>query len=234
MGAVTSVDLFGLDELLIFSFYWANRDRYRRVGDLGANIGIHSIMLDRCGYEIKAFEPDNVHFDLLRNNLDANNCKNVTPIMKAVSTQDGELEYVRVLGNTTGSHLAGSKENPYGELETFTVPTLNIAGIMAWADLIKMDIEGHEKQVLLATSSDDWQGTDAFVEIGTAETASLVFTHLSSLGVNMFAQKINWVKVEKSSDLPTSYREGSLFLTLNSDMPWHTANLSEATGSERF
>ena len=97
-----------------------------------------------------------------------------------------------------------------------------------------MDIEGHEKQVLLATSSDDWQGTDAFVEIGTAETASLVFTHLSSLGVNMFAQKINWVKVEKSSDLPTSYREGSLFLTLNSDMPWHTANLSDATGSERF
>jgi len=224
MGAVTSVDLFGLDELLLFSFYWLNRNRYQRVGDLGANIGLHSIILDRCGYEIKAFEPDPVHFNLLKNNLQANSCKNVEAIMKAVSTQDGELEYIRVLGNTTGSHLAGAKENPYGDLERIKVPTTNISEIMEWADLIKMDIEGHEKQVLLATHAKDWHNLDAFVEIGSAITATLVFDHMKSEGVNMFAQKTNWGRVDQAADIPTSYREGSLFLTMNEKMSWGSSS----------
>src|SRR5437016_1885028 len=49
MGAIDSIDLFGLDELIIFSFYWANRKRYRRTVDIGANIGVHSILMARCG-----------------------------------------------------------------------------------------------------------------------------------------------------------------------------------------
>lgn len=43
MGAIDSLNLFDLDELIIFSFYWANRNRYKHVLDLGANIGLHSI-----------------------------------------------------------------------------------------------------------------------------------------------------------------------------------------------
>jgi len=31
MGAVNSLNLFDLDELIIFSFYWVNRKRYRHV-----------------------------------------------------------------------------------------------------------------------------------------------------------------------------------------------------------
>src|SRR5258708_2926961 len=58
MGAIDSVDLFGLDELIIFSFYRANRARYRRVLDIGANLGLHSIVMARCGFQVKAFEPD--------------------------------------------------------------------------------------------------------------------------------------------------------------------------------
>ena len=49
MGAVDSLNLFDLDELIIFSFYWTNRNRYRRVLDVGANIGLHSIILSKCG-----------------------------------------------------------------------------------------------------------------------------------------------------------------------------------------
>ena len=43
MGAIDSLDLFGLDELIIFGFYWKNRGRYRRVADIGANIGLHVV-----------------------------------------------------------------------------------------------------------------------------------------------------------------------------------------------
>src|SRR6185437_16219991 len=40
MGAVDSLSLFDLDELILFSFYSCNRRRYRRVADIGANIGL--------------------------------------------------------------------------------------------------------------------------------------------------------------------------------------------------
>ena len=61
MGAVTSLDLFGLDELILFAFYNANRERYRRVVDFGTNLGLHTIVLARCGFDVRSFEPDPVH-----------------------------------------------------------------------------------------------------------------------------------------------------------------------------
>jgi hypothetical protein len=125
-----------------------------------------------------------------------------------------------VLGNTTGSHIAGSKEKPYGDLDRVTVSTTDIADIMAWADLIKIDIEGHERQVLLATKHSDWQGTDAFVEVGGVETAFALFEHFQSEGVNVFSQKLNWGKITQAEDIPTSYREGSIFISLKETMSW--------------
>lgn len=65
MGAVDSTHLFGLDELILFSFYWMNRFVYSRVYDLGANIGLHSIAMSRAGYDVVSYEPDPVHFWLL-------------------------------------------------------------------------------------------------------------------------------------------------------------------------
>jgi len=61
MGAVDTLDLFGLDELIIFSFYWTNRNRYRRAADIGANLGLHSILMSKCGWEVDAYEPDPAH-----------------------------------------------------------------------------------------------------------------------------------------------------------------------------
>src|SRR5471032_63857 len=52
MGAIDSADLFGLDELILFAFYWAQRTRYRNVVDIGANLGLHSIVMDRCGFAV--------------------------------------------------------------------------------------------------------------------------------------------------------------------------------------
>jgi FkbM family methyltransferase len=221
MGAIDSVDLFGLDELIIFAFYRANRARYRRVLDIGANLGLHSIVMARCGYQVKAFEPDPWHFDLLKKNLEANGAS-VEPIQAAVSTTDGEAQFVRVLGNTTGSHLAGSKDS-YGEKETFTVLTRAIGPLFEWADLAKIDAEGHEKDLLLSTSAAALQKLDIMVEIGNPSNARAVFDHMRALGVGMFAQKIGWGRVEDLNDVPTSHREGSLFISAKAAMPWNSA-----------
>jgi len=223
MGAISSLHLFGLDELILFAFYRANRDRYRRVADLGANIGLHSLILDRCGYEVRSFEPDPAHFERIKQNLAANGATHVTPENVAVSVEDGEHEFVRVVGNTTGSHLAGAKANPYGELERFTVPLVAIAPLLEWADLLKIDVEGHEADLLLGTRGDQWTTTDAMVEIGTAQNAGLVFDHFTREGVSLFAQKIGWQRVTRREDMPESYRDGTLFISCRDAVPWTRA-----------
>lgn len=220
MGAIDSLDLFGLDELIIFGFYWRNRGRYRRVADIGANIGLHSLALGRCGFEVRSYEPDPAHFALLKRNLERNGLDRVTPVMAAVSKSDGVMEFVRVLGNTTGSHLAGSKQNPYGELERFPVQVEAIGPILEWADLAKIDAEGHEREILLATGAHHWRSCDAMVEIGTEANAEAVFGHFKAIGVGMFAQKTGWRPVERVEQMPTSYRDGSLFISRESSMPW--------------
>lgn len=221
MGAVDSIDLFGLDELIIFSYYWSQRHKYRRVLDIGANIGLHSILLSKCGYEVRAYEPDPRHYETLRDNLARNHCTNVQAVNAAVSSKSGVQDFVRVVGNTTSSHLAGSKPNPYGELETFPVPVEAVVPLIAWADLIKLDAEGHEKKILLSTAHDHWKDTDAFVEVGSDHNAKCIYEHFKNIGVPLFSQKTNWGLVRDPDDMPTSYRDGSLFVTMMNEMPWN-------------
>lgn len=219
MGNIDSLDLFGLDELIIFAFYQANRNRYRRVLDIGANLGLHSIIMDRCGYSVKAFEPDPWHYGILVENLAANGATRVEPVAAAVSTRDGHAEFVRVLGNTTGSHLAGAKDS-YGDRERFTVPTCAVQPLFAGADFAKIDAEGHEKDLLLTATWDTMRKLDIMVEIGNPTNAKAVFDHFRSIGTGMFPQKIGWNQATDLSQLPTSHREGSLFITTKPAVPW--------------
>ncbi|MBI1910253.1 MAG: FkbM family methyltransferase [Deltaproteobacteria bacterium] len=220
MGAIDSLDLFGMDELIIFSFYWTNRHLYKRVVDIGANIGLHSILLSKCGFTIRSYEPDPDTYKKLRKNLELNKCAHVEAINAAVSSTKGTCEFTRVLGNTTGSHLTGSKPNPYGDLERFPVTVESIEPLIEWADLMKIDAEGHEKEILLATKNDQWQKTDALVEIGNEGNAKAVFDHFNKIKINLFAQKTNWKRVTKINDMPMSHRDGTLFISRRSETPW--------------
>lgn len=220
MGAISTLELFGLDELIIFSFYWVNRHRYRRAADIGANLGLHSILMGKCGWNVKAYEPDPAHTKLLRRNLDLNGSASVELIEAAVSDKPGTLEFVRVLGNTTSSHLAGAKNDAYGPLERFPVRVETIAAIMPTVDFIKMDAEGQEKVIILGTSAEHWENTDMMVEVGSEDNAAAIFEHLRKIGVRAFAQKLGWNQVESFDDMPTHYKNGSLFITRKPAMPW--------------
>jgi len=220
MGAIDSLNLFDLDELIIFSFYWLNRNRYRRVADIGANIGLHSIILEKCGFEVHSYEPDPQHFEILQKNIKLNHCLKIEAFNSAVSTKLGQAEFIRVLGNTTGSHLAGAKSNPVGQLDKFLVEIKPIAPIIEWANLLKIDAEGHEKEILLATSASDWLNTDAMVEVGNEDNAKNIFEYFNKMGIKLFAQKVNWQLVTDFEQMPISYRDGSLFITSGDKMPW--------------
>jgi FkbM family methyltransferase len=219
MGAVDSLNLFEMDELIIFAFYWANRALYRRVADVGANIGLHSLIMARCGFEVASYEPDPLHLEILRQTLELNKIETVAVVAAAVSNRRGEAEFVRLKGNTTGSHLAGAKPNPYGEIERFMVNLVPASDIIGRFDLVKIDAEGHEAQILLDTRAEHWTHTDAILEIGSPENGASIFDHCNRLGLHIFTQKTGWRRARAPSDLPTSYREGSTFITRREIMP---------------
>lgn len=220
MGAINTIHLFGLDELIIFSYYWANKSRYKNVADLGANIGLHSLIMDRCGFSINSFEPDPIHVGVFQENIVNNKSVNITINQKAISDKSDTLDFIRVLGNTTGSHLAGAKEDPYGELETFSVETSDINTVLLNNDFVKMDIEGQEATAILSTKKDTWANVEMILEVGTEKNAKIIFEYLNEINVNMFSQKTGWNKVSDLADVPTSYKEGSLFLSVADEMSW--------------
>ena len=220
MGSVNSINLFGLDELIIFSYYWRNRKRYKNVADIGANIGLHSIILSKCGFNVKSYEPDPLHFSILNQNLSLNDVNNVTLFNSAVSDKDGIANFVRVIGNTTSSHLKGSKDNAYGDLENISVKTINIDSVFKDTDFIKMDVEGAESLIIQSTTSDHWKKTEMILEVGSPRNASEIFNHLNKIKINSFSQKNGWQIVKTIADLPQNYKEGSLFISNNEFMNW--------------
>jgi len=220
MGAIDSIDLFGLDELLMFAFYYRNRDRYARAADIGANIGLHSILLSRCGMKTEAFEPDPQHHAKLLRNLQLNGVTDCTAHMAAVSEKKGKMEFVRVLGNTTSSHLAGAKANPYGDLERLEVDVCDVREVATRVDFMKIDAEGHEGVLLNAISVEQWKDTDAFVEVGTLQNAAAILERFARSGINIFSQKTGWGRVESIAQMPSSYKEGGIFVSSKAVMPW--------------
>lgn len=220
MGNVSSKNLFDLDELIIFNFYLLNRHRYKKVADIGANLGLHSIVLAKLGYSVDAYEPEDEHFIQLQNNMNLNQVKvNLNKV--GISNRTGVANFTKVLGNTTGSHISGSKSNPYGELEFKEIPLLAFNEITKDVDLVKMDVEGHEREILLSTVTENWTNMDAIVEVSSPENAQSLYEHFRSIGVNIFSQKTGWSKVKTLSDVPNSYKEGSIFISTKDSMPWN-------------
>ncbi|WP_076416962.1 FkbM family methyltransferase [Colwellia sp. UCD-KL20] len=219
MGNISSINLFELDELIIFAFYWHNKARYKNVLDLGANLGLHSILLSKCGYKVNAFEPVPLHYQALKENIKNNCCKNITTHQAAVSTHTNGTEFLLVKGNTTGSHIVGSKKNPYGELETLKVNTVTFNSIVENIDLIKMDVEGHESTIILESPPTMWENTDLMLSIHDQENAQLIFDYFNQHNIPMYSQKLNWGKVEKIEDMIVTHHDGSLFIS-KTNKPW--------------
>ena len=162
-----------------------------------------------------------IHFEKINENIKIN-CKNNKPnvVNKAISNKSGQVEFLRVKGNTTGSHIKGSKNDPYGEIETIKVETDSFKDIMMNLDFLKIDIEGHEAEVLRSTSKEDWLKTDAMVEVGSESNAEIIFEFFKSIEINLFSQKTGWNLVQKIENMPYSYKDGSLFITNKSYVPW--------------
>ena len=222
MGKVDSLDLFGPNELMIFAFYEHNRERYKKVLDIGANLGLHSILMNRLGWDVKAFEPDLEIWKTAVANVQGNGKRwgsgvmsvppSWFPMRAAVSDREGEGKFVRVLNNLTGSHLEGFKES-YGPRETVTVPVVDCRPLFAWEDLAKLDVEGHEGVLLRCVTGDHLKHLDLICELRGEKEAASVLKHFNDLDCPIYTQKNNWKRAEKLGDMPVKHQEGSVFIS---------------------
>jgi FkbM family methyltransferase len=220
MGKVDSLDLFGPNELMIFAFYAHNKDRYKRVLDIGANLGLHSMLMQRLGWAVKAFEPDPEVFARALENIWGDGHSTVHILCNAVSDHEGQAEFVRVLNNLTGSHIAGSKDS-YGPRETFSVPVVDCRPLFDWADLAKLDVEGHEGVLLRCVTAAHLEHLDLICELRGAREAEQVLEHFNALDCPIYTQKNDWKPAIRFADMPTKHQEGSIFISKRGG-PWTT------------
>ena len=222
-GNVDLIDILGLDELILFSLYnvAGKLGLYESAADLGANIGLHSAVLASFGYSVTAFEPDPIHSQfalkfLRTNRLDGAvewNEKAVVPPALA----GGKVVFKRIEGNTTSSHVKGAKRNAYGAFTEFQVSGVDFLTICQSNDLLKIDVEGFEADLLTSLVQIKAPKADFIVEIGSIENRQRIFGVAKELGLSIYSQKLNWQRCTQESDLPATYKEGSVFICSDSD-----------------
>lgn len=161
----STLDLLAVEDLELFHLYKNIASKKNILVDIGANIGLHSLIWQKYGGKSIGYEPDPVTFkkglDLFRiNNLDLKEDKNKT--IKMFSNQNlnyynlaigGESnnnfeEFVRFEDNPTGNHLKGRKNNLYGNYEIIKVPILDVSNINCDVNYIKIDAEGADLEIL--------------------------------------------------------------------------------------
>ena len=223
MGNVDSVKLFGIDELIIFSFYYTNRNRYKKTLDLGANIGLHTLIMKKLGFQVISYEPDSIHLAQIEKVMNLNDLSTEGLTPRAISDKRGTMDYIRILGNTTGSHLLGSKEEVYGPTEIVSTEVDDILEVLSKGnfDFVKMDVEGHEVVLLNRITTRSITSTDIMLEIGSEKNANAIFSILLDKKIPAYSQKTNWARVEKLQDLPSHHTHGSLFLSMQGPPNWN-------------
>jgi len=213
MGRINSSHLFSMDELLIFKYYYKNRNKYKKVCDIGANIGLHSLIMTKCGFKVDAFEPDPKHCKIAKNIFKKNKI-HVNLKQKAVFNFDGTTVFTRVLNNSTGSYIENKKEG-YGPLKRFKVNVCSSAHLRNKYDLIKIDAEGSEYEILQQFTKKDFKKTDFIIEISTLASRKLLWELFCKMQLKVFSQKTSWKHVKNIFDLPCNPKEGSVIISNN-------------------
>jgi len=116
--------------------------------DVGANIGLSTILLARLARHVVAYEPSPPNVAFLRRNLALNGIANVEVRAAAASSRPGALQF-HVAQFGAGSHVVPSGHVSGGITETVKVPAVTLDGeTLSFIAFIKIDAEGHEPDVL--------------------------------------------------------------------------------------
>lgn len=121
--------------------------------DIGANIGLYTLIAARRASKVFSFEPDPRSFSNLKRNVETNNAMNVHLINKAVRNKSGKdpfCSYSKYPLDRGNLHLVSRNEKM--NQESIIVETISLDEFFRdkskRIDIVKMDIEGLELEAL--------------------------------------------------------------------------------------
>jgi FkbM family methyltransferase len=125
--------------------------------DIGSNTGVYSLVIASKSSDIQvhAFDPINLNTSLLASSIDINSFSNITVNKTCVGDYDGTVEF-SISSDSAYSSMLDSGRKP--ELTKVNLPIIKLdtyirdMGISK-VDIIKIDVEGAEKLVILGASN---------------------------------------------------------------------------------
>lgn len=121
--------------------------------DVGANIGIYSILFSKMqpGWKIFAFEPNREVETLLKENISKNRSQNIEIVTLALSDKGSTALLKLNRHRAGGNNLINSSSNRSRVLKVTTVKGDELVALnkIPRPDFIKIDCEGHELEILI-------------------------------------------------------------------------------------
>ena len=154
-GLSRTLFLFGKREIDHYKMLQGILEPGMQILDIGANIGYYAIMeslvIGPAG-RVTAIEPMLPNIEMLKGNIELNGTDNIDVVHGAVSASTGTGQmYMSSHSNLHTFHKDGSA-SAYLESTPVDVPTMTLRDAVARAgeraDLIRMDVEGHEVEIL--------------------------------------------------------------------------------------
>ena len=211
---IKAYEVLNYNEHKLFLIYDCAKKKYnyKKIADIGANIGFHSIILDKLGYRVDSFEPDPDSFKILETNLKKNKCKKVKAYNFAVFNKEGIFNFTKVKNHPMASHISGKKK-AYGNLEYIKIKALDIKSIIIKYDLVKIDAEGSEAEIICALKNKDLQKCDIVCEVTNLRNKELIFKHCKKQNILIYSSKNMWSLVKKKKNMPDNHTEGFIILS---------------------
>lgn len=138
-----------IDETWVERVYGDTIMAGERVIDIGANIGAFSLWAAKKGAFVEAFEPSEENYRRLGENIARNDfSRSIRAHKKAVWSEKGEIRLFHHPWNIGGHSVVKDKDSGYEAVESVTLAeVIGDRGV----DFIKMDCEGAEFEIIMAT-----------------------------------------------------------------------------------
>jgi FkbM family methyltransferase len=222
-GNLDSSCFFGVIEFLVWlSFIFPKRKN--KYWDVGAHMGIDTILMSLIGQEVTCFEPDPNSFLKLENNLALNKLENTNAVNAGLSWINDEVEFVQVSGNTTANHIKGARD-AYGELNYIKANLVDYRKYNA-PDFCKINVEGYEKDLFQNIHSGFWDTCDAIVEVHSEDIMESILEVSRRTDLKIYPQKIGFRKTISKVDCPLNNKEGYIIVSKkNLDSNWFKSQI---------